>query len=143
MRVVDLTAWWAGPGATQLLACLGADVVKVESTVRPDQIRFAGPKAPGDPQWWEWGPLFHAVNTNKRGLTLDLSRPEGLEVALALLARADLAFENFTPRVMASSAWSGTACRRSIHVSAWCACPPSDSTAPGAIGRGLPRPWRR
>jgi crotonobetainyl-CoA:carnitine CoA-transferase CaiB-like acyl-CoA transferase len=100
VRVVDFTAWWAGPGATQLLACLGADVVKVESTVRPDQIRFAGPRAPGDPQWWEWGPLFHAVNTNKRGITVDLSRPEGLAVALALLARADLAFENFTPRVM-------------------------------------------
>ncbi|MGO9456724.1 MAG: CoA transferase [Acidimicrobiales bacterium] len=100
VRVVDLTAWWAGPGATQLLACLGADVVKVESTVRPDQIRFAGPKIPGDPKWWEWGPLAHAVNTNKRGVTVDLSRPEGIEVVLALLARADLAFENFTPRVM-------------------------------------------
>ena len=100
VRVVDFTAWWAGPGATQLLACLGADVVKVESTVRPDQIRFAGPKVPGDPQWWEWGPLAHAVNTNKRGITVDLSRPEGIEVVLALLGRADLAFENFTPRVM-------------------------------------------
>ena len=56
VRVVDFTAWWAGPGATQLLACLGADVVKVESTVRPDQIRFAGPKVPGDPQWWSGAP---------------------------------------------------------------------------------------
>jgi crotonobetainyl-CoA:carnitine CoA-transferase CaiB-like acyl-CoA transferase len=100
VRVVDMTAWWAGPGATHVLACLGADVVKVESTVRPDQMRFAGPKLPGDDQWWEWGPMAHAVNTNKRGIAVDLTRPEGIEVALALFDRADLVFENFTPRVL-------------------------------------------
>jgi crotonobetainyl-CoA:carnitine CoA-transferase CaiB-like acyl-CoA transferase len=100
IRVVDLTAWWAGPCATQALAFLGADVVKVESVTRPDLMRFASVMRPGDPQWWEWGPLAHAANTNKRGITLDLSRPEGLEVALTLCAQADLLFENFTPRVM-------------------------------------------
>lgn len=100
VRVVDLTAWWAGPAATQVLACLGADVIKVESTKRPDQIRFAGPGVPGEPQWWEWGPLAHAVNTDKRGVAIDLSRPEGAEVALSLFATADLVMENFTPRVM-------------------------------------------
>ena len=56
--------------------------------------------APGDAQWWEWGPLFHAVNTNKRGITLDLTQPAGRDVALRLLATADLVFENYTPRVM-------------------------------------------
>jgi crotonobetainyl-CoA:carnitine CoA-transferase CaiB-like acyl-CoA transferase len=100
VRVVDLTAWWAGPCATNALACLGADVIKVESVTRPDLMRFSSTKAPGDPQWWEWGPLAHAANTNKRGITLDLSRPEGHGVALRLLATADLVFENFTPRVM-------------------------------------------
>jgi crotonobetainyl-CoA:carnitine CoA-transferase CaiB-like acyl-CoA transferase len=100
IRVVDLTAWWAGPCATQALAFLGADVIKVESVARPDLMRFASTMRPGDPQWWEWGPLAHAVNTNKRGITLDLGRPEGLEVALALCATADLVVENFTPRVM-------------------------------------------
>jgi crotonobetainyl-CoA:carnitine CoA-transferase CaiB-like acyl-CoA transferase len=100
LRVMDLTAWWAGPCATQVLACLGADVIKVESTVRPDLMRFAGTKAPGDPQWWEWGPLAHAANTNKRGITIDLTRPEGHDLALRLCATVDLVFENFTPRVM-------------------------------------------
>ncbi len=100
LRVVDLTAWWAGPCATQVLACLGADVIKVESVTRPDLMRFAGTKAPGDPQWWEWGPLAHAANTNKRGITLDLTRAEGNELALRLCATADMVFENFTPRVM-------------------------------------------
>jgi crotonobetainyl-CoA:carnitine CoA-transferase CaiB-like acyl-CoA transferase len=100
LRVMDLTAWWAGPCATQVLACLGADVIKVESTVRPDLMRFAGTKEPGDPQWWEWGPLAHAANTNKRGITIDLTRAEGYDLALRLSATADLLFENFTPRVM-------------------------------------------
>jgi crotonobetainyl-CoA:carnitine CoA-transferase CaiB-like acyl-CoA transferase len=100
VRVVDLTAWWAGPCATNALASLGADVIKVESVTRPDLIRFASSMAPGDPKWWEWGPLAHAANTNKRGITLDLRRPEGHSVALRLLETADLVFENFTPRVM-------------------------------------------
>jgi crotonobetainyl-CoA:carnitine CoA-transferase CaiB-like acyl-CoA transferase len=100
LRVVDLTAWWAGPCATQVLACLGADVIKVESVTRPDLMRYAGTKAPGDPQWWEWGPLAHAANTNKRGITLDLTRAEGHDLALRLCATADMVFENFTPRVM-------------------------------------------
>jgi crotonobetainyl-CoA:carnitine CoA-transferase CaiB-like acyl-CoA transferase len=101
VRVVDLTAWWAGPCATNALACLGADVIKVESVTRPDLMRFSSTKTPGDPQWWEWGPLAHAANTNKRGITIDLSRPEGRDVALRLFETADLVFENFTPRVMA------------------------------------------
>jgi crotonobetainyl-CoA:carnitine CoA-transferase CaiB-like acyl-CoA transferase len=100
VRVVDLTAWWAGPCATNALACLGADVIKVESVARPDLMRFSSTMAPGDPQWWEWGPLAHAANTNKRGITLDLRRPEGHELALRLCQTADLVFENFTPRVM-------------------------------------------
>ena len=41
VRVIDCTAWWAGPASTNVLACLGADVVKVESVTRPDYMRFA------------------------------------------------------------------------------------------------------
>ena len=82
------------------LGCLGADVIKVESMRRPDLMRFSGAMAPGDAQWWEWGPLSHAANTNKRGVTLDLTQPAGRDVALRLLATADLVFENYTPRVM-------------------------------------------
>ncbi|HEY5250498.1 MAG TPA: CoA transferase [Acidimicrobiales bacterium] len=100
VRVVDLTAWWAGPSATNTLAGLGADVIKVESTHRPDQMRFASTCAPDQPQWWEWGPLFHAANTNKRGVTIDLTRTEGRALVLQLLATADLVVENYTPRVM-------------------------------------------
>ncbi len=100
IRVVDLTAWWAGPSATHVLAALGADVIKVESTVRPDLMRFSSVKGPGEERWWEWGPLAHAVNTNKRGVTMDLTRGEGRDLASRLFATADLVVENYTPRVM-------------------------------------------
>jgi crotonobetainyl-CoA:carnitine CoA-transferase CaiB-like acyl-CoA transferase len=101
MRVIDLTAWWAGPSSPHLLAALGADVIKVESVTRPDLMRYAAVKRPGEvEQWWEWGPLFHVVNTGKRGITLDLTRPEGIEILERLIRTADVLVENYTPRVM-------------------------------------------
>ncbi len=100
VRVVDLTAWWAGPCAVHVLGCLGADVVKVESTQRPDLMRFASACGPDEPDWWEWSALVHAVNTNKRGVTIDLSHPEGRRLASRLFETADLVVENYTPRVM-------------------------------------------
>ncbi len=100
LRVVDCTAWWAGPAAGHALACLGADVIKVESITRPDLVRYAGVKPPTFDQWWEWGPMFHGANGGKRGITLDLTRPEGIDVFERLLGTADLLIENYTPRVM-------------------------------------------
>ena len=100
LRVVDCTAWWAGPVATAALAALGADVIKVESVSRPDNMRFASTRRPTEDQWWEWGPIFHAANAGKRGVTIDLSRPEGSDMFERLLQSADVLVENFTPRVM-------------------------------------------
>ena len=51
-------------------------------------------------QWWEYSALFHTSNTNKRDLTLDLTRPEGRDLALRLIEQADLVVENYTPRVI-------------------------------------------
>ena len=100
IRVVDCTAWWAGPVTTAALAALGADVIKVESMTRPDNMRFASTRPPTDDRWWEWSPIFHAANVGKRGVTFDLSRPEGAEMFERLLQTADVLVENFTPRVM-------------------------------------------
>jgi crotonobetainyl-CoA:carnitine CoA-transferase CaiB-like acyl-CoA transferase len=100
VRVLDCTAWWAGPAATHMLATLGADVIKVESVTRPDLMRYTSVKPPTEDRWWEWGPLFHGANTNKRAVTLDLTQPEGRELLLRLAADADVLLENFTPRVM-------------------------------------------
>ena len=100
IRVVDCTAWWAGPVATAALAGLGAEVIKVESVTRPDNMRFASTRPPTDDLWWEWSPIFHAANAGKRGVTFDLSRPQGSEMFERLLQTADVLVENFTPRVM-------------------------------------------
>ena len=100
IRVVDCTAWWAGPSATNVLAALGADVVKVESVDRPDQMRFSSTRRPPAEDWWEWGPIFHAVNTGKRGITIDLGAEDGIAVFRRLLRSADVFVENYTPRVM-------------------------------------------
>jgi crotonobetainyl-CoA:carnitine CoA-transferase CaiB-like acyl-CoA transferase len=100
IRIVDLTAFWAGPSATHFLAALGADVVKVESIQRPDGIRFAASPPAGTERWWEHSWLFHGVNVGKRSVTLDLGRPEGVDLAKRLVAGADAVVENFSPRVM-------------------------------------------
>ena len=102
IRVSDFTAFWAGPVATQVLACLGAEVIKIEGVRRPDGMRLSGGRPPTWDQWWEWGPVFLCTNTNKRGVTIELGEPQGRAVALDLIARSDLVVENFSPRVMAN-----------------------------------------
>ncbi|MBV8861854.1 MAG: CoA transferase, partial [Mycobacterium sp.] len=100
VRIVDLTAFWAGPAATHLLAAFGADVVKVESIQRPDGIRYSGGMRNDVDDWWEYGWVFHAMNTNKRSVTLDLGSDEGRRLFRELVADADVVIENFSPRVM-------------------------------------------
>ena len=100
MRVLDCTAWWAGPSATNALAALGADVTKIEATARPDPMRLMSVRRPPTDQWWEWGPVFHGVNLAKRDVTLDLGSDEGLALFRRMLGEVDLLVENFTPRVM-------------------------------------------
>ena len=100
MRVVDFTAFWAGPAATHALAAFGADVIKIESIQRPDGIRYSGGMRKDVDDWWEYGWVFHAMNTNKRSVTLDLQSEEGLRLAKRLISEADAVVENFSPRVI-------------------------------------------
>ncbi len=101
LRVLDFTAFWAGPAATAWLAAMGADVIKVEAVQRPDGIRFSAAVRPSeDARFYEMSALFHAVNLGKRGITLDLGHPDGLALAKQLVARSDVVVENFTPRVL-------------------------------------------
>jgi crotonobetainyl-CoA:carnitine CoA-transferase CaiB-like acyl-CoA transferase len=101
LKVLDATAWWAGPSSTQLLAALGADVVHVESIQVIDGMRPAAalPFASLD-EWWERSCFFLSINTNKRGITLDLGSEQGRELFLGLVAWAEVMVENYTPRVM-------------------------------------------
>jgi crotonobetainyl-CoA:carnitine CoA-transferase CaiB-like acyl-CoA transferase len=101
LRVVDFTAFWAGPAATAWLGAMGADVVKVEAVQRPDGIRFSAAVRPkDDAQFYEKSALFHFCNLGKRGITLDLGHPDGLALAKRLIEQADVVAENFTPQVM-------------------------------------------
>ena len=101
VRVLDATAWWAGPSATWMLATLGAEVVHLEAPQRPDGMRMIGGAFAGQrDSWWEYSHIYLAANTNKRGLALNLADPRGLDLLKRLLPGFDLFFENFSPRVM-------------------------------------------
>lgn len=100
IRVLDTTAWWAGPSACQMLAYLGADVIKVEAIQRPDGMRMAGGLFMSQGDWWERSGVTLSANTNKRGLTLNLADPKGLALCKRLIAQCDVFIENFSPRVV-------------------------------------------
>jgi crotonobetainyl-CoA:carnitine CoA-transferase CaiB-like acyl-CoA transferase len=95
-----MTTFWAGPCCTHFLAMLGAEVIHVESTRRPDGTRLIAGVPITEDQWWEKSPIFEALNTNKKGLTLDLQSPRGRELLRQLIATCDVVVENFTPRVL-------------------------------------------
>ena len=100
LRVLDLSAFWAGPMAGVAFAALGADVLKVESVQRPDGMRYAGGFVPANQPIWECSPVFLGANAGKRGITLDLTRPAGVDLIKRLIATSDVLIENFSPRVM-------------------------------------------
>jgi len=100
LRIIDFTAFWAGPIIAHFFAILGADVIHVESTKRPDGIRAATLRHDMSEGWWEASPFFAGTNTNKRAITLDMNSEQGRALALRLIADADVLVENFSSRVM-------------------------------------------
>lgn len=100
LRVLDMTAFWAGPLAGHVLALLGAEVVHLESASRPDGVRLVGGVPQSEEQYWERGPIFAALNTNKKSLTLDLRTPRGNEILRQFVKTCDVVIENYTPRVL-------------------------------------------
>jgi crotonobetainyl-CoA:carnitine CoA-transferase CaiB-like acyl-CoA transferase len=83
-----------------MLAMLGAEVIHVESTRRPDGTRLIAGIPITEDQWWEKSPIFSGLNTNKKGLTLDLQSTTGRELLMRMIATCDVIVENFTPRVL-------------------------------------------
>jgi crotonobetainyl-CoA:carnitine CoA-transferase CaiB-like acyl-CoA transferase len=95
VRVVDLTTVLMGPYATQIMADMGADVIKVEPPAG-DTVRGIGPmRNPG------MGHIFLHVNRNKRSLVLDLKHVDGMRTFLDLVATADVLIYNIRPQAMA------------------------------------------
>jgi formyl-CoA transferase len=95
IRVVDLTNNQAGPSCGQMLAWLGADVIKVEEPGKGDVARYSQRDRPDADALF-----FLSFNANKRSLTLNLKHPRGQEVFRALLRTADVLLENFGPGVI-------------------------------------------
>ncbi|HZQ35576.1 MAG TPA: CoA transferase [Dehalococcoidia bacterium] len=112
-RVVDLCVVWAGPFATMLLGDLGAEIVKVEnpfvfqpmtrgSMARPPEALIANapswaggfPNNRLGPRPWNYSPTFVSLYRNKKSFTVDIRRPEGMEVLRRLVAKSDVVYEN-------------------------------------------------
>lgn len=88
IRVIDFTHVVAGPTATQLLADMGAEVIKIERPLSGDAARenaFLGPS------------MFVATNRNKKSVTIDLTKPAGQELAARMVAKCDVLVENMAP----------------------------------------------
>ena len=100
LKVFDLSIYWSGPIITMYLAAFGADVIKVESHIRPDPFRYSTSSPELGNDWWERSAVWQGTNLGKRSLTLDLSRIEGQGIAREFIAQADVLIENFTPRVL-------------------------------------------
>lgn len=94
LRVLDLSRVRAGPTCVRMLADFGADVIRIEPPpgVDPNEGMFAGNRLGGD---------FQNLNRNKRSLTLNLKKPEGMAVLLRLVRDADVVVENWRPDVKA------------------------------------------
>jgi crotonobetainyl-CoA:carnitine CoA-transferase CaiB-like acyl-CoA transferase len=97
IRVLDLSRILAGPWAGQILADLGADVIKVERPGAGDDTRGWGPPFLKDREGRETkdAGYFLAVNRGKRSITLDLNKPEGQAIVRRLAARSDVVLENY------------------------------------------------
>ncbi len=89
VRVVDFSWVMAGPMATKMLGAMGAEIIKIESTTRPE---FSFREA--------W---FAVINNNKKSCTLDITRPEAQDILYDLVATSDVVVENFSSRVLAKN----------------------------------------
>ncbi len=102
VKVLDLTHYVAGPYCTKLLADCGADVIKVEKPNEGDGARRLGPFFKDQARAENSG-LFLYLNTNKRGITLNLKSTTGKKIFKQLVKGVDILVENFSPRVMPGS----------------------------------------
>ncbi|MET7896543.1 CaiB/BaiF CoA-transferase family protein [Streptomyces mirabilis] len=100
LRVLDLGTWWVGAYVGSALGAFGADVIKVESARRIDGSRTMGGVPVTRDHWWECGNFYLGANFDKRGITLDFTRPEGRELLIRMIEDADVLLENFAPRVL-------------------------------------------
>ena len=100
LRMIEMTANWAGPIAGRHFADLGADVVKIELQTKPATRALIAPNDDIWPDFYNRSAYFNKLNRNKRGISLDLSKPRGKQLFLELVRQADVVLENNAARVM-------------------------------------------
>ncbi len=100
LRVVDFAWAWAGPYATELLAFLGAQVIKVESTKRIDPVRQASFTTGQTFTGVDSSSAFHELNLGKLGIKLNLGQPKAIELAKRLVSLSDVVVQNMRPGAM-------------------------------------------
>lgn len=96
VRIADFAWVGVGPNASQQFAWHGADVIRVESTHKPDTFRTSGPR-PAGVKGLDGSAYWANNNRDKRGMQLNLRHPRGIEVAKRLVAVSDIVTESFTP----------------------------------------------
>ncbi len=101
LRVLEFTAGMAGPWIGRLMACCGADVIKIESHRRPTVVRlYVPPRAPELGIQPALSPWFTDWDAGKRFVALDLSKPAAVEIAKRLVAHCDVVVENYSSGVL-------------------------------------------
>lgn len=100
IRIADFTWVWAGPYAIMLLAYMGAEVIKIESSKRIDTARKGSITTGQAFAGWDSSSLFNNLNLNKLSVTLDLSQPKGVELARRIVSISDVVAQNMRPGVM-------------------------------------------
>lgn len=96
IRVVDLSRILAGPWASQMLADMGAEVIKVEQPIKGDDTRFWGPPfiSEGTKEQPPQAAYFHCTNRNKQSIAIDITHKQGQKVIKDLIAQSDVVIEN-------------------------------------------------
>jgi len=105
IRVLEFTQFYVGPYVGEILAYLGAEVIKVESIKRPDTYRLVGSTGGPDPVIFmltdpNKGVGFNELNLNKLSVTLDLTKPKAVDLAKGIAKLSDAIVENNRPGVM-------------------------------------------
>jgi len=100
IRIADFSWVWAGPYGIMLLAYMGAEVVKIESSKRIDSSRMGSITTGQAATGWESSSYFNNVNLNKFGVTLDLSQAKAVELAKQIVRISDVVAQNMRPGAM-------------------------------------------
>src|ERR1700688_665809 len=123
-RVLDFTHFVAGPTCTRILGEMGADVIKVERSASGDHVRQLGLVRDG------LSTYYFQHNHSKRSLAVDLRKPRGRELLLAMIPKIDVVVENFAPGVIASMGFGYEALKKINPKLVMCSISATGQTGP-------------